>query len=88
MLASALQERGDPCRGSCHGQENERAAMSLAAREAEVQISRIKLKKPQANKKPVLWLQPGTQDSKQRRLESQHILPWGNQLCLGQRGKK
>ena len=76
------------CRGAWCGHRNERTAISQAVWEAAVQNPKNQTKRIQANKKTLLRLQPGTQDSKQKRLESQYILPWGNWLCLSQRGEK
>lgn len=67
-----------PCRGVWPGLGSGRAAVSQALREAAVQNPGNQTKRKQANKKALLQLQLGTQDSKQRRLESQYILPLGN----------
>lgn len=90
MLTAVLWQRRDPCRaggGSWCGHRNERTATSQAVREAAVQNPKNQTKRKQANRKTLLWLQPGTQDSKQRRLESQYVLPWGNGFTWAKGGR-
>lgn len=77
-----------PCRGVWSGLGSGRATVSQALWEAAVQNPGNQTKRKQANKKALLQLQLGTQDSKQGRLESQYILPLGNQLCPSQKEKK
>lgn len=83
MLASVLQERRDPAEDPAMG-KTMKGQQCVGGRSSDL---KNQTKRKQASKKMLLWLQPGTQDSKQRRLESQYILPWGKEMNIKQRAK-